>query len=486
MNSPEKNQPVSALAQFMDRRGFMRNSAKAGAAAGLFLSTSKNAIAQATSGERVLKIGIVGCGSQGQRLLTACKHLPGLQFIAVADIWEYNRRSFVGNCRARGDNPAQYEDLDEMLAKEKDIECVIVASPDFKHAEHTRMALQAGKSVYCEKMMAHNIESAKDMVRAQRETGGLLQIGHQRHSNPRYIHLRERVLKQHKLLGRVTHCYGQWNRGLSQSLPQDMPKNYPIPQEKLDKYGFANGFEFRNWRFFAKYGAGPISDLGAHQIDMFNWFFESAPVSVMATGGVDYYDGLDGRPKLELPDNVMAMYEFKTADGLMRAYYQVMTTSSSQGYFEKLMGVNGTAVISEVQSYNQLYRETHATSWDGHADSVNGELELLVRSPASTFHTFWEKPKPWTRNNGKRSWLDVKGVVAESKAPEVWEIPFYDVPAPHAPHLQNFFTAVRQKNPAILTCPVDMAFRSCVTVLKCYESMKTGSKYVFQPSDFEV
>lgn len=465
----------------MDRRSFLRTSVKTGAAAGLFLGTSKSAIAQATSAERALKVGIVGCGAQGQRLLDACKDIAGLEFVAVCDIWNYNRNQVVGRFRSAARQPNEYEDIEEMLAKEKDLECVLIATPDFMHAPHTRLALQAGKSVYCEKMMANNIEAAKDMVRAQRETGGILQIGHQRHSNPRYLHLRDQLLTGTKLLGRVTHLYGQWNRGVSASQALEVPAKYAIPPEKLTKYGFGSGFEFRNWRFFSKYGAGPISDLGAHQIDMFNWFFKATPVSVMATGGVDYYDGLNGRPKYELPDNVMAMYEFKTADGVMRAYYQVLTTSGSQGYFEKLMGVDGTAVISEVQSYNQIYREPSAPSWDAHAE---GDAPLLMRSPASTFNKFWEKPKPWTR---PKSWLDVKkGVVGESKAIEIWELPIVLTRPPHAPHLENFFTAVRRKDPGMLNCNVEEAFRSCVTVLKCYESMQTGSKYVFKPEDFVV
>ena len=63
-------------------------------------------------------------------------------------------------------------------------------------------------------------------------------------------------------------------------------KNYDIPAEVLAKNGYGSFDEFRNWRFFSKYGAGPISDLGAHQIDMFNWMYDTTPVSVMAQGGV--------------------------------------------------------------------------------------------------------------------------------------------------------------------------------------------------------
>ncbi len=488
MTSPSDKHPLPSLSQFLDRRGFLRNSAKLGAGAGLFLATSKSAIAQGTAADRPLKIGLVGCGAQGERLIGASKDIPGLEWVAVCDIWKYSLNKVLGMFRGAAKMPNTYEDIEEMLAKEKDIDCVLIASPDFQHASHTRIALQAGKSVYCEKMMANTIENARDMVKAQRETGGILQIGHQRHSNPRYIHLRDNVVQGAKLLGRVTHCYGQWNRGVSGSTPLTMPKNYPMDSAKLTKYGFDSAEEYRNWRFYKKYGAGPLSDLGAHQIDLFNWYFSSkdrqvTPVSVMAQGGVDYYDGQNGRIKYELPDNVMAMYEYQTPDGVMRAYYQVLTTSGSQGYYEKLMGIDGSVTFSESPTYNQIYREPNAPSWEQYAQGPN---PLVIRASEQVHNKFWEKPKPWTRG---KSWMDVKKGAAdarESKALESWVLPIVLSRPPHAPHLENFFTAVRTKNPAMLTCTVEEAFRTCVTVLKCYESMQTGAKYVFKPEDFIV
>jgi predicted dehydrogenase len=475
---------IPSLSSFMDRRSFVRTGVYTGAA--IHLATSKSAIAQETAEGKVLKVGIVGCGDQADRLINSSKNIPGIQFVACADIWEYNRirrarliKSYWGSCN-------EYSELSEMLEKQKDLDCVIVASPDFEHAPMTRQALQAGKAVYCEKMMTNTIEAAKDMVRAQRETGGILQVGHQRHSNPRYINARDNVLRKENLLGQVTHCYGQWNRGIAQSVPKDPKKTGPISQEVLNRHGYGSVEEFLNWRFFAKYGGGPISDLGAHQIDMFNWFFDSQPVSVMAMGGVDYYDGTTGpngqtKAKFELPDNVMAMFEYKLPTGTMRAYYQVLTTTGSQGYYEKLMGTDGTLVISEAPGSNQVYKETSNTrQWDGLAEGAN---PILARSAASTYNKFWEKPKPWTR---PKLWLDVKVAAGASKAPEQWELGATLDKLPHQPHLENFFEAARKKDHKMLNCPVEQAYRSCVTVLRCYDSIKSGSKYIYTPEDFTV
>ncbi len=474
--------PTLSLSHFMDRRNFLRTGIMTGA--GVYLATSKSAIAQAESAEKVLTVALVGCGAQGQRLILAASELTGIKVIACADIWAYNRNIVAARIKAKYGSCNQYESLEEMLAKEPSIECVLIATPDFMHAPHTRMSLQAGKATYCEKMMSNTIEAAKDMVRAQRETGGILQIGHQRQSNPRYINLRDNVLHGNKLLGRVTHCYGQWNRGVASSAPYVPNPKTAIDAATLNKNGYASMEEFLNWRFFKKYGGGPVADLGAHQIGMFNWFFKTTPVSVIATGGVDYFDGTPGpdgvpKAKFELPDNVMSNYEFKTEEGTMRAYYQVLTTTGSQGYYEKLMGIDGSVAISEPSAINQIYREPAAPRWDKYAE---GESPILERSAASVYHKVWEKPKPWTR---PESWLDVPVTDSRTTAAlESWELGAKLKGAYHAPHLANFFAAARKKDPSLLHCPVDDAFRTCVTVLKCYESMATGSKYVFKPEDF--
>lgn len=493
-NSSTPSQP-GGLSKFMDRRSFLRTSAVSGA--GLYLATSKSAIAQGTAPGRTIKCALVGCGAQGDRLRVAASKIPsGIEWVAVADIWKYNRtpvaRRMAYENKHQVTGPvAEYDTIEEMLDAKPEIEAVFIATPDHLHAPFSRLALSKGKSVYCEKMMSNTIEGARDMVKAGREFQGIFQIGHQRHSNPRYIHLREKIIKEAGLLGRVTHCYGQWNRGVAASQPLGIPKNQTIPTEMLAKYGFDTMEEFRNWRWFKKYGGGPISDLGAHQIDMFNWMYETTPVSLFASGGVDYYDGTagpDGQPKakFELPDNVMCLYEYKLPSGVMRAYYQVLTTTGSQGYYEKHMGVNGSAIISESPTSNQVYAEP-SQDW---SKWTTGDNPLLVKAPDAIKNKFWEHPRGWSKPAPKS--YAVAGVAKavadarESKALDPWEIPVVLDVYPHTPHVANFIEAVQRKDPKHLTCNVMDAFKSCVTVLKAYECLETGQKYVFKPEDFEV
>ncbi len=485
----------TGLSKFMDRRSFLRTSAVSGA--GVYLATSKGAIAQGEKAGRTIKCALVGCGAQGDRLRAAASQITsGIQWVAVADIREDKRRVMARYMELQNKHQVtgqvtQFETIEEMLDKQTDIEAVFIATPDFLHAPFSRLALSKGKSVYCEKMMSNTIEGARDMVKAGREFNGIFQIGHQRHSNPRYIHLREQVIKKAGLLGRVTHCYGQWNRGVSASTPLGAPKKNPVSPELLARYGYGSMEEFLNWRWFAKYGGGPISDLGAHQIDMFNWMYETTPVSLFAAGGVDYYDGTngsDGKPKakFELPDNVMCIYEYKLPTGTMRAYYQVLTTTGSQGYYEKHMGVNGSAIISESPTSNQVYAEPGQdwTQW------TTGANPVLVKAPENIKNKFWEHTRNWTKPAPKS--YAVAGVAKavadarESKALDPWEIPVTLSVYPHTPHVANFIESVQLKDPKHLTCNVMDAYKSCVTVLKAYDCLKTGQKYTFTPEDFTV
>jgi predicted dehydrogenase len=487
MNSQPLPSSTAPLSRFMDRRGFLRTSALT--SSGLYLATSKTAVAQQAAPGRTIKCALVGCGAQGNALRVASKDVPGIQWVAMCDIWKFSiaktRGGFVGENKHQVEGEVKnYDDIEVMLDNEPSIEAVFIATPDFLHAPYSRLCLSKGKHVYCEKMMSNTIEGARDMVRAGKEFGSqIFQIGHQRHSNPRYLNLRDNIIKPGKMLGRITHAYAQWNRGVSGSAPQGAVKGYEIEETVLKKYGYGTIERFRNWRFFKDYGGGPLSDLGAHQIDMFNWMYDSTPVSVMASGGVDYFDGTEGRPEFELPDNVMCIYEFKTPAGALRAYYQVLTTTGSQGAYEKHMGIGGTAIISELDTAgNQLYAEP-GQAWD---EFAGGDNPPILKAADKAKNKFWEHPRDWEKpkppSYGAVSVADVR----ESKALAQWELGVKLSRKPHSPHVQNFIEAVQMNKPAHLTCNVVDAFKSCVTVLKAYESIQNGGKYIFKPEDFEA
>jgi predicted dehydrogenase len=394
-------------------------------------------------------------------LLDAMLRIPGLRFRAVCDVWtEYNQKRAVNTLKKYKFEVNGYEDHREMLDKEKDLDAVVIATPDFWHAPHTVDCLKAGKNVYCEKEMSNTLDGARSMVLAARETGKLLQIGHQRRSHPRYRHCYEKLLGEAKLLGRIVTVNGQWNRAVSPDL--GWPERYTIPSDRLKKYGFKSMEQFRNWRWYRGLGGGPIVDLGSHQIDIYNWFLGTGPAHVMASGGLDYHD-----PKThEWYDTVMAVYEYETAAGPVRAYYQTQTTNGSQGYFENFMGDQGTLVLSESEANYPgfLYRDPNAPAWD----------EWVQKGWVSA-------PKlQEVKEKDEQAVLDVR----ESVSPDLHRVPVVLRDPYHQPHLQNFFDAVRGR--AKLHCPAEVGYESAVTVLKVNEAIDAKRRLDFRPEDFRV
>ncbi len=452
MNNQKTNKKI-------DRRSFLRSTAAAGAG----LAFSPMVLGQA-GGKKPgdINIGLLGCGAQGQVLMNACLKMPGIRFKAVCDIWTaWNQRRVSRILKAYKHVHNTYVDYKEMLDKEKDLDAVIIATPDFWHSEHAVACLEAGLNVYCEKEMSNTLEGAKKMLEAAKKTGKLLQIGHQRRSNPRYIHCYEKLINEAKLLGKITCINGQWNRSKAACEDLGWPKNAVIDQATLGKYGFDSMKQFRNWRWYKGLGGGPIVDLGSHQIDIYSWFLGTNPKAVMASGGIDYWKGHDWY------DNVMVIYEYPVGDRTVRAFYQTITTNSSKGYFENFMGDEGSLEISEATGRGSIFREAHvpAANWEKWVKM--GYIK--------------EPPKEKEEKPASEGMVDVR----ETPKPPSYDIPVtMDNKPYHQPHLENFFDAVRGKGK--LNCPAEIGYETAVTVLKVNEAVAAGKKLEFKPGDFEV
>ena len=441
----------------INRRQFIRSTAAVGA--GLILSPM--VVAETETGKKPdeINVAILGAGDQGRILLESAVKIPGVRFKALCDIWvDWNQKNGSKFLKAYKHENNVYVDYKEMLDKEKDLQAVIIATPDFWHAEHTVACLKAGLHVYCEKEMSNTLEGAKQMVLAAKETGKLLQIGHQRRSNPRYIFCNDKLLKDASILGRITTISGQWNRSVQP--PRGFPEGKGIDEATLTKYGFKSMAQFRDWRWYKGLGGGPIVDLGSHQIDIYNWFLGAVPKSVVASGGTDYYDKKDH----EWYDTVMAVYTYDTKKGPVRAFYQTITTNNCQGYFETFMGDEGTLLISESSSRGQAYREKRAPEWD------KWVKQGYLIAPA--------EKKEEKADTG--ALLDVR----ESPKPEEYKLPIDFTDPYHKPHLENFFNAIREKEK--LNCPAEDAYQTAVTVLKVNDVVEAGCKLEFKPEEFKV
>jgi len=253
----------------------------------------------------------------------------------------------------------------------------------------------------------------------------------------------------------MTTINGQWNR--SAKPPLGFPAKAAIPDNMLNQYGFKSMEQFRNWRWYKGLGGGPIVDLGSHQIDIYSWFLGTNPRAVVANGGVDYYP----KTECEWYDTVMAIYEYDTPQGVVRGFYQVLTTNSNQGYYETFMGDQGTLSISESASRGAVYPEPNAPDWSNwiKAGYIN-------------------QPK---KKEAAASGTDVR----ETVAPDAYEIPVtMEGKVYHQPHLENFFAAVRGQ--AKLNCPGEDAYATAVAVLKVNEAIEAQKRLEFKPEEFKI
>ncbi|HVU48835.1 MAG TPA: Gfo/Idh/MocA family oxidoreductase [Terracidiphilus sp.] len=431
----------------LNRRDFIGATAVAGAAM-LLESCKSNTSAQTVglkkSSLNTINVALIGYGEEGKVLLESLLNIEDVRLVALCDIWDYHRGEGQRYLHKLGNEVRSYENYEDLLAKEKDLQAVVIATPDFWHAPMTNTCLKAGLHVYCEKMMSNTIDGARSMVQTMRETGKLLQIGHQRRSNPRYVFTLNRLLHEAKFCGRLTAVQGQWNRAVKEDF--GWPKKFEMPAPMLAKYGYKDMHEFRNWRWYKGLGGGPLSDLGAHQIDIFNWWLGMTPSSVVASGGLDYFKNHDWY------DNAMVIYEYSLPQGVARAFYQVQTTTSAGGgYFEMFMGDDGTIKMSEDPSICAIYREARAdaVSWD----------DLEQKGYVRAIQTSAEATK-----------VDVR----ETAQLAQYEIPVFFNKPPHQPHLENFFNAIRGTTK--LNCPADEAFASEYVIHKANEAVASEKK----------
>ena len=438
-----------------NRRDFLKTSAVAGA--GLMVAPWVKTSGK-SPGSNDLNVALLGTGSEGQVLMNAMLKIPNIKFKAVCDIWEdYNLKRAYRLLKKYGHELNAYVDYREMLAKEKDLDAVIVATPDFWHARHAVDSMNAGLHVYCEKEMSNTLEGAKQIVNAAKRTGRIVQIGHQRRSNPFYIHSYYNLIKEAKILGKITTINGQWNRSVQPD--NGWPKKYEIPVPVLRKFGFKDMAQFRNWRWYRGLGGGPIVDLGSHQIDIYNWFVGTHPYSVMASGGTDYYD----KKTHEWYDTVLATFKYKTDQGFIRAFYQTITTNSNQGYFETFMGDQGALTISESAGRVGVFKEASTAPWDKWVDK--GYLNA---------------PDETEKKEITAAVLDVR----ETVAPPKFTLPIEFNDPYHKPHLENFFNTIRGKD--TLNCPVEVGYETAVAVLKVNEAIKAKREIRFSPNEFII
>lgn len=315
--------------------------------------------AQAAANAEPVTLAWIGSGVQGRNDMQQLLRLPGVKIAAVCDIYEPNLKKAL---ELAGPDAKGYTDHRKLLER-KDIQGVGIATPLYVHAPIAIDALNAGKHVYCEKMMAYTLEDAKKMVRTAEHTGRFLQVGHQRRYSPDYHHALDLVKKGY--FGDITHVRAQWNRNGSW--------RRAVPEAKYER--------LLNWRLYRDYSHGLMAELGSHQIDVTNWFLGAHPVAVVGIGGIDFYK--DGR---EVYDNVQVVFEYP---GGQKLTYQSIQTNAYDDYSEQFMGPKGTLVVSEAAGKSMMFREQSAEEFEfaklsQSKTKIGGKEAILLDAGATT------------------------------------------------------------------------------------------------------
>jgi predicted dehydrogenase len=269
------------------RRTFIKNASVAALAAGLAPNTMSST--SAAPSDRV-NIGLIGCRNMGFGDLKKHLRIPGVQCVAMCDVDENILREKAAIVEKEfSQKPKLYDDFRKLL-ENKDLDAVIIGTPDHWHALPMIYACQAGLDVYVEKPMANSIQECSLMVKAAKKYNRVVQVGQQQRSGTMWREIMQTIHAGALGKLRKVEIWANFNYGVGGSVQPDasVPKGVdfnfwlgPAPERSFNPARFHG-----NWRMFWDYGGGLVTDWGVHLIDMALWAgnVTKAPETVLAFG----------------------------------------------------------------------------------------------------------------------------------------------------------------------------------------------------------
>jgi predicted dehydrogenase len=380
-----------------------------------------------------IQVAIIGLGGRGQAHLRAYATLPECNIAALCDVNQAAlERSIAAAEKATGQKPKGYADMKEVFA-DKSVDAVSMPLPNHWHALSTIWACQAGKDVYVEKPACHNLFEGLKMIEAARKYKRIVQVGSQGRSA---IHKQKaaRLLEQ-GVIGKIYMARGVcFNRRRSIGHMADAPTPPGLDWDKF--LGPApmrpyNELRFKyNWHWFWDTGNGDIGNQGVHQMDIARWGLgePGLPKAVVATGGKYIY-----HDDQETPNTIIATYDYGDAEIVFEV--RGLVTGSEGG------------LTNRTDSYtigNLFYGSDGWMALGGNSFQVyKGDKGEKVMD---------EKAEGETTGDGNT-----------------------------APHLVNFFKAMRSRDPKDLNADVEVGVASACLVHLANISYRLGKKFAFDP-----
>jgi predicted dehydrogenase len=436
------------MGHHISRRAFLSASSTAGAvlATGVISRGARGFWANEKLG-----LGLIGCGGQGTGDTRCLIEAGGgaVQLLAVADPDSGHADGFANDMAGKGPRPDVFEDFRKLLDR-KDIDIVVVGTPDHWHAIATILACQAGKDVYVEKPCSHNIKEGRAMVQAARKHQRIVQVGQQQRSDPHFREAMEYLLKK-KPLGRISRTLtanydNETPNGIGNPPDEDVPKgvNYdlwlgPAPKRKYNRNRFHGRF-----RWFYDYGGGMICDWNVHLQDIVHWGMDViAPVSVVACADKRVLH--DNR---ETPDMMDVVYEYMGKEGAFTHVYTMGKVYQRgrypAGYGTEFLGADGSLFIDR-------------GGWEVTPQTDRKEVDDIDRP-------------------GK------KKIVDQPRTPHVKK-PGSDNVVTHA---KNFLDCVRSRKWQDLHCDIEVGHRTATVCHLGNISYRMGNKKIYWDAAKEI
>ena len=291
----------------MNRRTFLELGA-----AGVALSAIGNYAAEFADA-KPKRVGLIGCGWYGKADLLRLIQVAPVEVVSLCDV---DKRMLAGAAdivatrQVSKKKPRTYGDYREML-KEKDLDIMLIATPDHWHALAMIAAAEAGADIYVQKPISVDVVEGQAMLAAARKHKRVVQVGTQRRSTPHLIEARDLIIKEGKLgkIGLVEiYCYYQMRT--HENPPDTAPPDYldyemwtgPAPLRPYNKLVHP-----RSWRAFMEYGNGIVGDMCVHMLDMTRWMLDLGwPKKVSSSGGIL----VDKNSKANISDTQSATFDY--------------------------------------------------------------------------------------------------------------------------------------------------------------------------------
>lgn len=407
-----------------------------------------------------LQIALIGCGGMGQGDARLATSIPGVKLIAASDCYDGRLQHMKEVYGPDTFTTRNYQDI----VGRKDIDAVIIGTPDHWHARISIDCMNSGKHVYCEKPMVHAVEEGKSVINAQQQSGKVFQVGSQYRSSLMYQKANE--LYKSGAIGKLNMVEAWLDRNTAMGAWE-----YTIPpnantttcdwtqfQGNAPKHAWDPKRFFR-WRNYRDYGTGVAGDLFVHLITGLHTVTESTgPNRIYATGGLRYWK--DGR---DVPDVMLATMDYPETEA-HPAFNFVLRVNFKSGVSEsfgvKFIGSDGTMSVSF--SDLDLEQVPRPDEFDYTIASFTNDMQKQLR-------------EAWNEKHPADSVSNIKPNRSQKFNSEI---------NPQLIHHQNFYRSIREGAPLIEDATFGL--RAAGPALLTNQSLFESKVMIWDPQNMTV